>query len=204
MVGHGEGLGDSLGLVVAAAGADRVDVAPVVLALGVNIGVAVNFRGAGQEEPGVLGSGQAERVVGAERADLQRGDRVGEVVGGAGRAGEVENVVDCAVDGDRLGDIVLDELEAGIRGEVVDVLERAGQEVIHANDFVPFGQEPFAKVGTHKAGSAGDDRSRHFNPSPTETSSGKEDDRPGTGPRVGLSRASRLNRWAPPTQRRIG
>ena len=98
VVGHGHGLGEALGLVVAAAGADRVDVAPVVLALGMDLGVAVDLGGAGQQEAGVLGLGQAERVVRAERADLERRDRVRQVVDRAGGAGEVEDVVDRAVD----------------------------------------------------------------------------------------------------------
>ena len=38
--------------------------------------VAVDLAGAGQQEARVLGLGQAERVVGAERADLERRDRV--------------------------------------------------------------------------------------------------------------------------------
>ena len=92
VIGHGDGLGEPLGLVVAAAGADRVDVAPVVFALGVDLGVAVDLGRARQQEPGILGLGQPQGVVRAQRADLERGDRVSQVIDGAGRAGEMEDV----------------------------------------------------------------------------------------------------------------
>ena len=75
VIGHRDRLGEPLGLVVAAARADRVDVAPVVFALGVDLGIAVDLGRAGQQEPRVLGLGQPERIVGAERADLERRDR---------------------------------------------------------------------------------------------------------------------------------
>ena len=90
VVGHDDRLGEALGLVVAAAEADRVDVAPVVLALRVLLGVAVDLAGAGQQVAGVLGLGQAERVVRAERADLERLDRILQIIDRAGRAGEVQ------------------------------------------------------------------------------------------------------------------
>ena len=43
VVRHRHGLGEALGLVVHAAGADRVDVAPVGLGLRVDLGVAVDL-----------------------------------------------------------------------------------------------------------------------------------------------------------------
>ena len=100
VVGHGDRLGEPLGLVVDAARADRVDVAPVALRLGVDLGVAVDLGGRRQEEPGVLGLGQAQGVVGAERADLEGLDRELEVVDRAGRGGEVQHAVERPVDVD--------------------------------------------------------------------------------------------------------
>ena len=85
VVRHGHGLGEALGLVVDAPGADRVDVAPVGLGLRVDERVAVHLAGRGQEEAGALVLGQAERVVGAEAADLQGLD--GDPVKSAGEAG---------------------------------------------------------------------------------------------------------------------
>ncbi len=71
VVGHGDGLGKALGLVVHAPRPHRVDVAPVVLALRVDEGVAVGLRGRGEQEAGALGFREPERLVGAERAHLE-------------------------------------------------------------------------------------------------------------------------------------
>jgi hypothetical protein len=54
VVGHGEGFGEAFGFVVAAARADGVDVAPVVLGLRVHLGVAVDFGSGGEQEAGAL------------------------------------------------------------------------------------------------------------------------------------------------------
>ena len=80
VVGHGHRLGEALGLVVDAARPDRVDVAPVALGLRVDQRIAVDLRGRGEQEARPLGLGEPERVVGAERADLERLDRQLEVV----------------------------------------------------------------------------------------------------------------------------
>ena len=61
--------------------------------------------------------------MGAEGPDLQGLDRVLEVVARARGAGEVQHRVDWAVDGDELRDVVLDELEAAVLAEVLDVVE---------------------------------------------------------------------------------
>ena len=75
VVGERQCLGVALGLVVDTAGADRVDVTPVGLGLGMHLRVAVHLGGRGQQEPRLLGQCQPQRVVGTERPDLQRLDR---------------------------------------------------------------------------------------------------------------------------------
>jgi len=62
VIGHGHGFGEAFGFVIDAADADRVDVAPVFLALRMALRVAVYFAGGGEEEPGVLRLGEAERL----------------------------------------------------------------------------------------------------------------------------------------------
>ncbi len=54
VIGHRHGLGKTLGLVVTAARADGVDVAPVFLGLRMDERVAVNFRGRGDEKARAL------------------------------------------------------------------------------------------------------------------------------------------------------
>ena len=84
VIGHRHRLGEALGLVVAAARADGVDVAPVFLRLRMHERVAVNFRGRGNQEARALFHGQAERFVCAKRADLERLDREIQIIHRAG------------------------------------------------------------------------------------------------------------------------
>ena len=75
--------GEALGLVIHAAWADRIDMPPVRFRLGMYLRVAVDFRGAGEEESGLLGFRQPERIVGSQCPDLERLDGQLEVIDGA-------------------------------------------------------------------------------------------------------------------------
>jgi hypothetical protein len=160
VVRHRHRLGVALGLVVDAARADRVDVAPVLLGLRVDLRVAVDLARRGEQEPRPLELGQAERVVGAVAADLQRLQRQADVVDRAGGAGQVEDVVDVARDVEVLDHVVVDEVELR-HADVLDVEQGAGLEVVHADDTVAAGQQCIAEVGSEEAGSAGDDTGWH-------------------------------------------
>ena len=124
-VGHGERLGVALGLVVDAARADRVDVPPVGLGLGMHERIAVDLGGGGEEEPGALDLREAERVVGAVGAHPQRVQRQPRVVDRAGRRGHVVDEVDRLVDLVVRRDVDHPELEVRAVGDVLDVAERA-------------------------------------------------------------------------------
>ena len=93
VVGHGDGLGEALGFVVDAARADGVHVSPVGFRLRAYLGIAIAFRRRGLHEPGFLGHGQPQRIVRAERPDLQRLDREFQVIGRAGGRCEVHHGV---------------------------------------------------------------------------------------------------------------
>ena len=68
----------------------------------------------------LLGLGQAQRVVGAQAADLEGLDGDPQVVDGGGGAREVEEQVEVALEVDVVGDVVLHEDE--VAGEqVLDV-----------------------------------------------------------------------------------
>ena len=112
VVRHRQRLGVALRLVVHAARADRVDVAPVGLGLRVHLRVAVDLARRGEQEPRALELGEAERVVRAVRADLQRVQRHAQVVDGARERGEVVDEVDRLVDLEVLGHVVVQEDEA--------------------------------------------------------------------------------------------
>ena len=105
VVGHRQRLRVALGLVVHAARPDRVDVAPVGLRLRVHLRVAVHLARRGDQEPRALGLGQAERVMRAVGADLQRVQRQAQVVDRRGRRGQVVDEVDRLLDEVRLDDV---------------------------------------------------------------------------------------------------
>ena len=135
VIGHDGGLGEALGFVVDGTEADGIDVAPVGLDLGMDLGVAVALGGGGVEVAGAIFAGEVEGVDGAGGADEEGFGAETGVVGGAGGRGEVEDEVDFAgVEG--LGDVLLEEAEAAFALEVAEVGEFAGAEVIDTDDRV--------------------------------------------------------------------
>src|SRR5260221_2752444 len=160
VVGHGQRLGVALRLVVDAARADRVDVAPVVLFLRVDLGVAVDLAGRGDEEAGALELGDPEHVMGAVGADLERVQRQAQVVDRARRRGEGGDEGDLLGDVDVRGDVDVAELER-IVTDVGDVLQRPGLEVVEADHPVPLAKQVLAEVGPEEAGAAGDYAGAH-------------------------------------------
>ena len=106
VIGHRQRLGVALRLVVDAARPDRVDVAPVGLRLRVHLRVAVHLARRREQEARALHLREAERVVRAVRADLERLQRQPQVVDRARRAREVVDEVDRLVDLDVLRQVV--------------------------------------------------------------------------------------------------
>jgi 3-hydroxyacyl-CoA dehydrogenase len=174
VVGHRHGLLEALGLVVDAARADRVDVAPVLLRLRVHGRVAVDLAGRRDQDARVLRLGEAEAVVDAERADLQRLDRDLQVVDRRGRRREVQDVVERSWHMDEVADVLVEELELLQREKVLEVPQVAGDEIVHPDHFIAFADEAIAEVRTEEAGGAGDQdawhielsHSVHFTPMP--------------------------------------
>jgi hypothetical protein len=117
MVSHRDGFAESLGFVVYTPRANWVDVPPVVLALGMHEGIAVHLRRRCEQEPCSFGLRDAQRVVCAERADLQRLNGKLEIVERGSRTREMQNPVEVTVEPDELRHVVLDECKFGLRRE---------------------------------------------------------------------------------------
>ena len=105
-VGGDQRLAVALALVVDRARADRIDVAPVRLRLRMHQRIAVHLRGGGLEEDRPLAPGQLEPVLGAAGAHPHRLQWELGVVDGRGRRGEVEDVVQRALDVEGLADVL--------------------------------------------------------------------------------------------------
>jgi hypothetical protein len=148
-------LGAAFALVVAGARTDGVDVAPVVLGLGVDGRVAVDFAGRGLENLGFDALGQAEHVDGAVHAGFGGLHGVELVVDRRGRAGQVIDLVDFDIE--REGDVVAHQLEIRVVEEMGDVVLGAGEEVVETDDVVAFGEQTLAEMAAEEAGAAGDE-----------------------------------------------
>ena len=122
--------------------------------------VAVDLGGRGDEEALALRLGEAEGLVRAERADLQRLDRQLQVIDRARGRGEVPDVVDLPGEVEELGDVLLDELEVRVAGEMGDVVGLSGDQVVDRDDGMAAGEQQVGEMGTEESRSAGDDGDR--------------------------------------------
>ena len=73
----------------------------------------------------------------------------------------MENVVEFLFrQENEIGNIVLEELEIGIAGEMADVRSVAGDQIVDRNDVMAFGQQTVDQVRSQKARATSDDRNR--------------------------------------------
>ena len=117
-------LGAALALVVAGPGAERIDIAPIILDLRVHERVAIDFGGGCLENAGAGTSGQFQQVECTEDRRLHRVDRIGLVVRRRCRAGKVVDFID--LDVDRIDDVMPDDAEAVEVAEMADIALKSG------------------------------------------------------------------------------
>src|SRR5918994_4765663 len=147
MIGHCQSLGVTLGLVVDAPWASGAYVAPVVFALRVYEGVAVDLRGGGEHEAGPLGAGKSEAVVSTKCAALEYLYRDAHEVGWARGGGEMVDLVELSGKVYVDTDVVFYILEIWFAGqEGGHVLDEASTEVVHADHLIALAEEPLAEM----------------------------------------------------------
>ena len=154
LVVEAESFRDALALVVTGANADRIHAAAVVLRLGMHIGIAIHLTGGGQQQAGLHAAGEAEHVVSAEKTGFGGFDRIGLVVNRRGGAGEVPDAVDFKLD--RFGDVVADELKAGVIPPLAHVGLAASEGVVETKHLLTGLHQSIHQVGTKKTSAAGD------------------------------------------------
>lgn len=154
MVVKKQGFGATLAFVVAAANANRVDIAPVVFCLWMHSWVAIHLTGAGLKNAGLKTFGQAQHVDGTVHAGLEGLNRVVLVVDGTGGASQVVNLVHFHVQ--RKRHVVAHELKARVVEQMLDVALGTGEQVVGTDDFVATGQQAVNQVAAQKASTAGD------------------------------------------------
>ena len=119
--------------------------------------VTVDLARGREQEARALELRQAESVVRSVGADLERVQRLAQVVDGAGERCQVVDDVDRLVDVDVLDHVVVDERERVV-ANVLEVDERARLEVVDADDPVAPLQQVVAEMGAEEAGAARDER----------------------------------------------
>ena len=72
------------------------------------------------------------------------------------------DVIDREIEEEIFGDILLDEFEIFVAGEMGDVIHAAGDEVVNGHDFVASLQQVIHEVGAEEARAAGNDGGRLF------------------------------------------
>ena len=77
----------------------------------------------------------------AERAHFERLDRQLEIVHGTRRTCEVEHAVQRACDIDVVGDVLIGEVESGVRAEVLEIRRITGDVIVHSQHLVAERQE---------------------------------------------------------------
>ena len=117
--------------------------------------IAVHFRRGREEEPRILRLRQAECVVRAERTDFQGLNRKLEIVDRTRGRREVQHAVEMALHVHRRRDIVPDEPEAGVAGQMREVVRMTGDEVVDADDLMFVVEKAVAEMRAEKTGGAG-------------------------------------------------
>ena len=119
--------------------------------------IAVNFRSGRDKEARFFVHREAERLVRAERADFQGLNRQLQIINRAGGRREMPDEIHRPFEKNKLGNVLLDELEIRIAAEVRDVVHAAGDKIVNADDLVAARNEEVGQVRAEKTGSAGDD-----------------------------------------------
>ena len=83
-----------------------------------------------------------------------------QVVDRTGWTGKMENIVDWSINLDRLADVVFDEPERRLSISCAEVAAVAGQQVVHADDFVAVTHESLTKVRPDETCSTSNDCSQ--------------------------------------------
>ena len=160
VVGHRQGLGEALGLVVRAPRTDRVDVAPVRFGLRVDLGIAVHLTGRGQQVSRLTRLGEPERAQGADAIDLEGMDRIPQVVSGAGGTGEVQDEIDGIVDDERPRHVLPQEPEPTVAAQMGQVSGRPREQAVDPQDAPVPRQKIVAQVRAEESGRPRDQHGR--------------------------------------------
>src|ERR1700757_3482777 len=94
-----------------------------------------------------------------ERSDFERWDWKLQIIDGTRRGREVEDVIDVLFwEKDKIRDVVFDEPEILIAGEMSNVRCVASYQIVDGDDAMTFRQKPVNQMRAEKTRTSGDDR----------------------------------------------
>src|SRR5438270_13735390 len=113
--------------------------------------IPINLRGACQKESRPLVFGQSQRLMGAQRPDLQGLNRQLEIVNRAGGRCEMPHVIHRNIEKNELRHILLNEPEVSVASEMRDVIHAPGYEIINPDYFMTALKQIVGQMGAEKA-----------------------------------------------------
>ena len=122
-----------------------------------DLGIAVDLAGGGEDEARAHVGGQRQKVARAEHARQHRVDRVCLVMGRRGGARQIEDRVDPQRDRHAIDHVGIDDAEAGLSLQVPEVFDASGTEVVDNGDATAFGEQCVAQVRPNESGTARDE-----------------------------------------------
>src|SRR5262245_6652880 len=147
-------LGAALAFIIAGAGADWIDVAPILFHLRMNAWVAVDLRGGRLQDLCAHPLGESQHVDSAMHTCFCRLHWIALVVDRRCRASHVVALVDLDIEGKC--DIMADEFKVRVVEQVLDIAARAAKEIVDANDNGSLSDQAIAKMRTEETRSTGD------------------------------------------------
>ena len=129
---------------------DRIDSTPIVFALGMDFGVAIDLAGRCLQDLAFQPLGKAQHIDRPVHRGLGRLHRIMLVVHRRGRASEVVDLVD--LDVEREAHVMTHKLETRMVVKVVDIAFGAGEKIVDAENFVPFREQPVDQMRSQETG----------------------------------------------------
>jgi hypothetical protein len=154
MIVEEQGFGAPLPFIIAGARADGVHMAPIILALGVDLRIAIDFAGGGLQDFCAGALGQSQHIDRAMHAGFGRLDRVDAILHRGGRTGQIVDLVHLDIEGE--GHVVAHIVEIGPAEQLGEVALRSGEEIVDAQHVMPLRHQPVAQMRSQETGPAGD------------------------------------------------
>ena len=154
LIVEAEGFSDAFAFVVTSSNAYRIHTAAVALGLRVHIRVAIHLTGRCQQKPRLNAASQTKHVVSTKEAGFCGLHRIGLILNRGSGAGEVPDAVNLKLY--RFGDVMADELKAGVIPPLTHVGLATGEGVVETEHLVTGLHQAVDQVRTEKAGASGD------------------------------------------------